>query len=170
MNKEKWVWFWIVVALIFVFGIAIVCGSIESRNDELTKTEIMSNIGGDLPILALDAYEGDNIAGSFVFLSGSLEGKSQTIIRFSWMSRDGYSYICEIPASEFQRVKTATGDKLTVNFNLSLFEYGLGDLDASPLAYNEIIEYCSKMVTISMTDEQYSQFLRLTYSNPIDQN
>lgn len=168
-RKFNWAWFWVIVAVVFVVGVGAVCASIQNREYEAIKAETMNNIGGDLPILALDTYEGDNIAGSFVFLSGSLEGKSQTIIRFSWMSRDGYSYICEVPASDFQRIKTTTGDKLTVNFNLNL-EDGFVSLGGSPLGYNKIIDYYSEMVTISMTDEQYSEFLKLTYSNPIDQN
>ncbi len=168
-NESKWAIVIILIVFIF-FGGAVVAGVVENRQDDKDRALIMSNIGGDLPILALDSYEGNSVTGSFVFLSGNLEGKSQTIIRFSWMSRDGYSYICEIPASDFQRVKTVSGDKLTVNFNLEIFEYNVVDLDVSPLVYNDVIKYCSKMVTISMTDEQYSQFLKLTYSNPVNQN
>lgn len=158
----------LIVAIVIVFVVAtmVFVGISEESQHKTRKAQLMENIGGDLPIVALDTYTGDEISGRFTLLNGTLEGKSQTIIRFSWESRDGYYYICEIPSSSFQRVEPVGDNDLTVNFNLDI---AASDslTDTSPLRYNEFINLYSKMVTISMTDEQYSRFLDLTYSNPI---
>lgn len=164
----------IAVFVVFILGVAtlITVSSINSDNyRNMQENQIMENVGGDLKIVSLDSYVGSSdsmtVQSCFVFFTGVYEGRSETIIRFSWESNDGFSYLYEVPSSLFQRV-SSTDNQLKVNFNLN-FLYNRNDLPSKvgPLDYNYIIKNFSKGVTVSMTDEQYSDFLKITYSNPI---
>jgi len=162
--------------VVFSLLIALLVGGLVSNtNNKLkevaqSRNQVMENIGGDLEIVSMDTYKGfsssEQILGCFVFVQGTYEGKSETIIRFSWQSRDGYFYLYEVPASLFQRVKSSTNEdgRLTVNFNLDFDNASNFILDSSPLGYNKIIKDYSKTVTITMTDAQYAEFLKSTYS------
>jgi hypothetical protein len=161
------------ILVILVGGICwFVKCEFERTDKQITRVneQIMENIGGDLNIVSMDTYNGfsssGQISGFFTFIEGTYEGKNETIVRFSWQSRDGFFYLYEVPASLFQRVRPKNNDnRLMVNFNLDL---GRNDLTRylDPLRYNQLIKSCSEMVTITMTDEQYAQFLKITYSKP----
>jgi len=165
----------IFIVMIFLLIALVAGGIVSTTNNHLkevvrSRNQVMENIGGDLEIVSMDTYKGfsstGQVSGCFVFIQGTYEGKSETIIRFSWQSRDGSFYLYEVPASLFQRVKSPTnGDgRLTVNFNLNFDNAPNFILDSSPLGYNKIIKAYSKTVTITMTDEQYAEFLKMIYS------
>lgn len=167
------------VLIVFILGVVtlITVSSINSTNDRnIQENQTMENIGGDLNIVSMDSYVGSSesakIKGCFVFFTGVYEGKTETMVRFSWQSGDGFYYLYEVPSSLFQRT-VSTNDQMKVNFNLDLDRFDANrryDLPAkvTPLDYNYIIKNFSKGVTVSMTDEQYTQFLKITYSNPVN--
>jgi hypothetical protein len=143
----------VAITIIFLVVMAVVKPSVDaaSKKCEIQQNEVMKNIGGDLDIVSMDSYVGSSesakIKGSFIFFSGIYNGKTETMIRFSWQSRDGFSYLYEVPSSLFQRILSTDG-QMKVNFNLSFgdpnddFRYKLPS-EVTPLDYNEIIKNVS---------------------------
>ena len=178
-KTNRFIVIFVSIMVVFVIGMVIsgiVLSNISTNDRNIQENKVMENIGGNLDIVSMDSYigfsESSKIQGFFVFFTGVYEGKSQTMIRFSWQSNDGFSYLYEVPSSLFQ-VVPSTNQQLKVNFNLDLDDFESNRMYDFPtkvtsLDYNEIIKNFSKGVTVSMTDEQYAQFLKITYSSPVN--
>lgn len=189
-EKRKIDWSWVVVisvvlAMIGLIAFGWVADDKNSAAQEVIfkeqRVQVMENIGGNLETVPLGTYEGTSalgkISGNFVFFAGVFEGKSVTMIRFSWQSREGISYIAEVPANNFQRIKPSIdSDQILVDFNLELpdswsqFKRNNSLLSdkynpqLKMLTINQLIEEYSKFVSVTMNDAQYSEFLKnITY-------
>ena len=167
MSEEKieggggvLLFFIIVVVLMVVFLFLLVAAKeyqdTKEREYLSQVVEINKNIGGELKIVPNTEFR---------FHFGVYDGKSEMIIGFNWKDINGKGYISEVPSSHFQRINSTRSDALmTVNFNLKLptdhykFQSNLPN-PLSSYSVAEIVDQFSKLVTISMTDEQYQEFL-----------
>jgi hypothetical protein len=122
------------------------------------------------------------LKGSFLVFNGNINGETTTIIRFAWQSNENPShyYFTEISFSKVERVQ---GDGIiTADFSLAYPEdYSYSDSNSKMNDYwryyrtselekmtpNEVISFWSSgRVVFTMTDEQYSELLKLV--NMID--
>lgn len=169
------------VAIMVVFFVLVGAIVVSVKKDESAKEAaykeqamlVMKDIGGDLETVPLGTYEGTvalgEVSRSFFSFNGVFEGKSVTMVRFSWKSREGIAYITEMPVSRLQRVGSSDGDQVSVNFNLELPDSwsefndnksGGDQVQLKELTPNQVIERYSRSVSFIMNDKQYSEFLK----------
>lgn len=161
-------WILTIFGILLAIAIVFVVGSWFEQNDKLYQTKfdkLQQNIGGNLQLLNIDIYKGKDETGSIngsllSNVDGQYQGKSETMVRFSWRGKNQEDYISEVPISCFIRVKpNEKYPQMTINFDLKT-PILLDDL--SHMKTTELVEKYLKFIKVSMTDGQYTEFLKNT--------